>query len=63
MIEILDSYRLKGKPDVPPRQLMREMGVPNSRPRDSFRSRNRELWKTLIIHQKGAPRGTLRLNL
>ena len=55
--------RLKGKPDVHQRQLMREMGVLNSRPRDSFRRRNRELWNTLIIHQKGAPRGTLRLNL
>jgi hypothetical protein len=63
IIKTLHAYWLNGTPDLHQRKLMQELQVPNSRLRDSFRRTNRELFGTLIVHKRGAPRGTLRLNL
>jgi hypothetical protein len=54
---------LNGAADVHQGELLDEIGLPSSRVRDSFRSANRELWGTLIVHAVGARRGSLRINL
>jgi hypothetical protein len=52
---------LIGAPDVHQDELLKEIGRPCSRVRDSFRSANPELWGTLIV--RGARKGTFRINL
>jgi hypothetical protein len=49
-IKKLHLQYLIGAPDVHQDELLKEIGQPSSRVRDSFRSANRELWGTLIIH-------------
>jgi hypothetical protein len=61
IIQKLHKQHLAGAPDVHQDELLKEIGRPISRVRDSFRSANRELRGTLII--PGARRGTFRINL
>lgn len=63
IVKKLHQSSCTGAPDVHQNELLREIGRPSSRIKDSFRSANRRLWGTLIIHASGARRGTLRLNL
>jgi hypothetical protein len=63
IIKKLHMQYLTGAADVHQDELLKEIGQPRSRVRDSFRSANRELWGTLIIHAAGARRGAFRINL
>lgn len=58
MIEILHNAYLDGKPDVNCHFILNELGTPNSRSQDTFRS-NPEAKKALL--KSGARRGMLRL--
>jgi hypothetical protein len=61
IIKKLHKQYLTGARDVHENELLKEIGRPISRVRDSFRSANQELLGTLII--RGARRGTFRINL
>ncbi len=63
IIKKLHTQYLIGVADIHQGELLKEIGQPHSRVRDSFRSTNRTLWGTLIIHAAGARRGSLRINL
>jgi predicted RNA-binding Zn-ribbon protein involved in translation (DUF1610 family) len=63
IVKILHARYLRGTPDIHERELMRELRVPDSRLRDSFRSANSQLLGTLIIRKPGGPRGIWRLKL
>ncbi len=63
IIKKLRKQYLVGAPDVHKDELLKVIGRPISRVRDSFRSANQELLGTLIVHAAGARRGTYRLNL
>ena len=61
-IQILYENFIAGTPEVHGNEIMRRIGIPTSRLRDSFRAgRIQKLWGTLIV--RGKTRGTYRLNL
>jgi len=60
VIQILFEAHREGHPDVHQDRILEKLGTGKSRLRDTFRTPNRELWKTLIVSQK---RGFFRLDL
>ena len=60
VIQILDESRQDGHPDVGKDYLLEQLGSPNSRLRDSFKT-NPRAWETLV--KIGAKRATYRLNV
>jgi hypothetical protein len=60
VIQILDEHRKEGHPDVGQDYILEQLGSPNSRLSDTFKS-NRIAWKTLVI--SGKKRGTKRLSM
>jgi hypothetical protein len=63
IVRQLHVAHLEGSPDVRQQELMKQLDVPYSKLRDSFRQANGKLLGTMIIHKQRAPQGTLRLNL
>lgn len=58
VIQILDESRKGGHPDVGQDYILEQLGSPNSRLSDTFKS-NRDAWKALVI--SGKKKGTKRL--
>lgn len=59
VVEILYRALQNGTPEVSHREIMKMLGTPNSKLKDSFRGS--AAWGTLVV--PGSTRGTYRLNI
>jgi hypothetical protein len=60
VIQLLHGAHEKATPEIGAQYILEEIGSPNSRLRDSFKS-NQEAWKALV--RPGKKKGTIRLNV